>query len=224
MVRVIKSPYLSTPQLLDVDGSKVHPLVWKLFHVKTRQAPPAGRLKFSSENWEKITQDVNILFIVHSFKILFSQTPFQYGTPQLARVNQDERLQINSEIKELLRKAASQLVESETWEFLSKSAQYSCLNVKDLLARNRHDIWSLSDSNRIRTLKHLLRKRTLNHLAKWLSCVVSTYLSGAFDCMLLSCHVLFQSESALYSCLNVKELVPRNKRDIWTLSDSNGTW
>ena len=33
MVRVIKSPYHSTPQLLYVDRSKVHPLVRNLFHV-----------------------------------------------------------------------------------------------------------------------------------------------------------------------------------------------
>ena len=47
-----------------------------------------------------------------------------------------------------------------------------CLNVNELLARNRHDIWSLIDSNRIRTHNHLVRKWTLNHLAKlakWLS-------------------------------------------------------
>ena len=46
--------------------------------------------------------------------------------------------------------------------------------------------------NWIRTHNHLVHKRTLNHLAKlvkWLSCVVSTYLYGAFDCMFLSCHV-----------------------------------
>ena len=49
-----------------------------------------------------------------------------------------------------------------------------------------------SDRNGIRTHNRLVRKRTLNHLAKLakrLSCVVSTYLYGAFDCMLLSCHV-----------------------------------
>ena len=50
MTRVIKSPYLNTPQLLDVDRSKVHPLVRNLFLVKTRQAPLAGKLKFYSEN------------------------------------------------------------------------------------------------------------------------------------------------------------------------------
>ena len=67
-----------------------------------------------------------------------------------------------------------------------------CLNVKELLARSRHHIWSLSDSNGIRTHNHLVHKRTPNHLAKlakWLSCAVSTYLYNAFVCMLLSCHI-----------------------------------
>ena len=42
--------------------------------------------------------------------------------------------------------------------------------------------------NGIWTHIHLVRKRTLNHflkLAKWLSYVVSSYLYGEFDCMLL---------------------------------------
>ena len=43
---------------------------------------------------------------------------------------------------------------------------YSCLNVKELLARNRGKIWSLSDSNGTRTHNNLVHKRTLNHLAK----------------------------------------------------------
>ena len=48
------------------------------------------------------------------------------------------------------------------------------------------------DCHGIRIQIHLVRKWTLNHLAiqvEWLSCVVSTYLYGAFDCMFLSCHV-----------------------------------
>ena len=67
--------------------------------------------------------------------------------------------------------------------FQSESTLYSCLNLKKLLARNRRDIWDLSDNNGIRTHNHFVRKRTLNHLvklAKWLSCVVSTYRYGAF--------------------------------------------
>ena len=35
-----------------------------------------------------------------------------------------------------------------------------CLNVKELVARSRHHIWSFSDSNVISTHSHLVRKRT----------------------------------------------------------------
>ena len=34
---------------------------------------------------------------------------------------------------------------------------------------------------------------------------------------------VFQSESTLYICLNVKETLARNRRRIWNLSDCNGT-
>ena len=63
------------------------------------------------------------------------------------------------------------------------------LNVMELLARSRHHIWSLNVSNKIRTLNRLVRKRTLNHLAKQgksLSCVARTYLDRAFYSMSLS--------------------------------------
>ena len=72
-----------------------------------------------------------------------------------------------------------------TYKFQNESTLYSWLNVKQLLAQNRRDSWSLSDSNEIRTHNHLVCRQTLNHLskqAKWLSCVVSTYLYGVFDC------------------------------------------
>ena len=53
-----------------------------------------------------------------------------------------------------------------TYVFQSESTLYSCLNVKELLAGNRRDIWNLSGCNGTRTHKHLVRKRILNHLAK----------------------------------------------------------
>ena len=53
-----------------------------------------------------------------------------------------------------------------TYTFQSESTLYSCLNVKELLARSRGEIWSLSDCNWARTHNHLVHKRTLNHLAK----------------------------------------------------------
>ena len=47
---------------------------------------------------------------------------------------------------------------------------YSWLNVKEFLTRSRHKIWTLSNCNWTRTHNHLVRKRTLNHLAKLASC------------------------------------------------------
>ena len=47
-----------------------------------------------------------------------------------------------------------------TYTFQSESTLYSSLNVKELLAWNRHDIWSLSDCHWTRTHNHLVRKRT----------------------------------------------------------------
>ena len=67
----------------------------------------------------------------------------------------------------------------------------------------------------------------LNHLAelvKWFDCVVSTYLYDAFDCIFLSCLTYaFQSESTVYSCLNVKELLGWKRCDVWSFSDCNGS-
>ena len=54
------------------------------------------------------------------------------------------------------------------------------------------NIWGMSDCNSTWTHNHIVHKQTLNHLGKlpkWLSCVASTYLQGAFVCMFFSCHV-----------------------------------
>ena len=78
------------------------------------------------------------------------------------------------------------------YDFQTESKLHSCLNIKELLARNRCYIWSLNDRNRIWPHNYLVRKWTLNHLAKlakWLSCVVSNYQYSAFDCMLSSCQI-----------------------------------
>ena len=50
-----------------------------------------------------------------------------------------------------------------TYLFQSEFTLYSCLNVKELLARSRRKIWNLSDCNWTRTYNHLVHNRTLNH-------------------------------------------------------------
>ena len=55
-----------------------------------------------------------------------------------------------------------------TYTFQIESTFHSCLNVKELLAWSRRNIWSLSDCNRIRTHSHLGCKRTHNYFARLL--------------------------------------------------------
>ena len=75
---------------------------------------------------------------------------------------------------------------------------------------------------------HLVDKRTLDHLAKL------TFLNDWAVLWVLICTVhltvwfyhatyAFHSESTLYSCLNVKELLVWSRREIWSLSDCNWT-
>ena len=67
----------------------------------------------------------------------------------------------------------------------------SWFRVKYFMIHHQPDL-PLSGSNWTRTNNQLVHKQTRNHLAKlaqWLSCIVSTYLYGAFDFMLLLCHV-----------------------------------
>ena len=88
------------------------------------------------------------------------------------------------------------------------------------------EISDKNDSNVIRTQKHLVCKRTLDYLAKlvkWLSCVVSTYLYGAFDCIIMS-RTSFRVNPHSIVCLNVKERLARSRRNIWSISDSNVIW
>ena len=53
-----------------------------------------------------------------------------------------------------------------TYVFQSESTLYIFLNIKKLLAWGRRNIWNLSDRNATQTHNHLVRKRTINHLAK----------------------------------------------------------
>ena len=94
-----------------------------------------------------------------------------------------------------------------TYLFQSESTLYSCLNVKELLAWSRYEIWSLSDCNWIWTQNHLVRKWTLDHLPNcsndW---AVLWVLICTMHLTVCSLHVryTFQSESTLYSNFNFR--------------------
>ena len=103
------------------------------------------------------------------------------------------------------------------YAFQREFTLYSCLNVKGPPCSKQARYLKFRDSNGIRIHNHLVCKRTLNYIAKltkWFGCVVSFYMYGAFDCMLLSCHINLQSESTLYSCLKKDQIKAQIKADI----------
>ena len=76
MIRVLTTPYLKIPQLVNAETLKVHPLIRNLFENKAQHALLVGRLKLHLKNSETSTQDGNILSKVQGFKIRFSRTSF----------------------------------------------------------------------------------------------------------------------------------------------------
>ena len=114
-----------------------------------------------------------------------------------------------------------------TYVFQSEYTPCSFLNVKELLARRRSQIWRWSDCTCTRTQKHLVLKWTVNYLGKvtrWLSCVLSTYLYGAFHFMFLSCHVRVSERIHTIYCLNIRELLARSRFEILRWSYCNWKW
>ena len=64
-----------------------------------------------------------------------------------------------------------------------------CLNVKELLVRSRRYIWSLSDSNVIRTHNHLVRKQKLNNLPKLADGWVFVHELSGYEFESRCCHL-----------------------------------
>ena len=75
--------------------------------------------------------------------------------------------------------------------------------------------------------KQLIKRSDIfNLIFNVLPSKVTYIVNIQWKCTVCSYHVtyLFQIESTMYSCLNVKKLLVRNRSDIWNLSDCNGTW
>ena len=65
-----------------------------------------------------------------------------------------------------------------TYVFQSEFTVYSCLNVKELLAQSRCEIWILSDCNWTQTHNHIVHSQT-----KWLWVQVQLQLSVSLCCI-----------------------------------------
>ena len=87
------------PELIPKDSlTNVHPLVKNLFTGKIPNLQLAGRLAHFSKNWEKLTQDQEILSVVKGYVIPFLKVPVQRNIPKQVTTSKTHELLINQEI------------------------------------------------------------------------------------------------------------------------------
>ena len=87
------------PELIPKDYlTNVHPLVKNLFTGKIPNLQLAGRLAHFSKNWEKLTQDQEILSVVKGYVIPFLKVPVQRNIPKQVTTSKIHELLINQEI------------------------------------------------------------------------------------------------------------------------------
>ena len=97
----------------------VHPLVLRLFQNHSiEDFPLAGRLKNFRKNWEKVTNNPEILRIVSGLKIDFLEEPLQTKPPHQARMSREEASLIEEEVKATLEKGAVQKAKEMKGQFL----------------------------------------------------------------------------------------------------------
>ena len=84
--------------------TNVRPLVKNLFTGKIPNLQLAGRLAHFIKNWEKLTQDQEILSVVKGYVIPFLKVPVQRNIPKQVTTSKTQEILINQEIMEMLDK------------------------------------------------------------------------------------------------------------------------
>ena len=115
IVKILPSNFLGLSQF-----SKVHVAIKNIFPLRVNpQLPLAGRLGYYIKNWEKITQDQNILQLVKGYQIPFLKHPKQDRPPPKSSWSLEEQKLIDQEVQKMLQKGAIQEVPSIQGQFLS---------------------------------------------------------------------------------------------------------
>ena len=118
---------------------RVHPLVLNSIRKLEVDSPLGGRLKHFIAQWERITNDVEVLNIVKGWEIPFLETPSQSHITKI-HMSTGEKQIINLEIEELINKGAIRKTHPIQGQFISSlflrekkdGSQRPILNLKNL--------------------------------------------------------------------------------------------
>ena len=130
------------PELIPEESlTNVHPVVKTWFTGKIPNLQLAGRLAHFSKNWQKLTQDQEILFVVKGYVISFLKISVQRTIPKEVETSKTQELLIDQEITKMLDKGAINKVEHQfPGQFLSNillvkkkdGGNRPCVNLKAL--------------------------------------------------------------------------------------------
>ena len=100
--------------------TRVHPWIKQLFSSENiPNVNLAGRLKYFVKAWETLTQDPNVLSLVKGYEIPLLSKPRQQKPPQDVQMNLAQRLLVDKEVDNMLKKGAILKVSHSEGEFLS---------------------------------------------------------------------------------------------------------
>ena len=119
-VRILpNSAPLFYPSLIQIKSDQVHPLLRNLFPTKIGEFPLAARIKYFTQNWEQVTKDPNILKLTKGWIIPLLKKPFQTREPKPLSYSPEEKILIDTEVNEMLRKGAIMPVPPQKNQFIS---------------------------------------------------------------------------------------------------------
>ena len=112
------------PYVFPVEDLKhIHPYIKRLFSArKIPNVQLAGRLKNFIENWNVLTNDTEIMWLVEGYTIPFQKVPQQKNIPKSPKLSHEKKILAQKEILEMLNKGA--IVETPNHlegEFISNS-------------------------------------------------------------------------------------------------------
>lgn len=123
----------------------------------------AGRLNKFLPAWEKLTKDHDVLSIVKGYQIPFQTIPIQTKPVTNIQVHKDQKVLIEKEITEMLRKGAIRMYQNQPGQFLSAlflvgkkdGGHRPVINLKSL---NKHIPYQYFKMEGLHYLKYMLQQ------------------------------------------------------------------
>ena len=159
-----QSPQQNLRILIPEIYSHIHPAINCLFPPKEFQKfPQTGHLQYCLEKWEKPTSDRYILNTGKGYQIPFLSVPVQRSSSSLTSMTPQEKVLVNQEVEQMLKKGAIKVAQQDRSLFLSsifvvlkkESGHHPVINLKNL---NHYLPYSHSKMEALFLLKEILQE------------------------------------------------------------------